>query len=81
MENLNIKKCKQKSKSFLDMNVDSEVQQPASLKTGVELPKIVLKKFIGDPLEWNQIRENYKAAIHQNTKYLGIECTKIFIFY
>ena len=53
------KKCKQKLKSFCDMKVDSETLHAApspnteNVKTEVELPKLVSKKFSEDPLEWN----------------------------
>ena len=76
---LKVKKGNQKLKSFLDMKVDSEAQQAAAspstenVKTVVELPKLVLKKFSGDPLESNQFRETYEAAIHQNTRMSNVQ--------
>ena len=71
---LKVKKCKQKLKSFLDMKVYSEAQQAAhsqnteDVKTGFELPKLVLKTFSRYPLEWNQFRETYEAVIYQNNR-------------
>ena len=38
------------------------------MEIGIKLPKLVLKKFSGDPLEWNQLRETYEGAIHQITR-------------
>ena len=49
-----LKKCKQKLKSFLDMKFDSKAQQAVpspnteNVKAGVELPKLLLKKFSGE---------------------------------
>ena len=74
-----VKKCKQKLKSFLNMKVDNEVQQATSssstenAKAGVDLPKLVLKKFSGDPLKWNPFRETYEAAINQNTRISNVQ--------
>ena len=56
------------------MKVDSETLHAApspnteNVKTEVELPKLVSKKFSEDPLEWNQFRGTYEAEIHQNTR-------------
>ena len=58
------------------MKVDSEAAlslSTESVKTGDELPELVLKKFSGDPLEWNQFRETYEAAIHQNTRISNVQ--------
>ena len=52
---LKVKKCKLKLKSFFNMKFDSKVQHTTpspnteNMKTGVELPKLVLKNFSGDP--------------------------------
>ena len=70
MENLfvfswRVKNCKQKLRSVLDIKVDSKAQhaasspKPENVKTWVELPKLVLKKFSVDPLEWNQLTFYY----------------------
>ena len=56
---LKVKKCKKKLKSFLDRKVDSEAHQAApspsteNVKAGDESPKLVLKKFSGNKLDWN----------------------------
>ena len=61
-----VKKGKQKLKSFLDMKFDSEAEHNAPLpntenvKIEVELPKLILKKFSRDTLEF---KETYEAAI------------------
>ena len=68
---LKVKKCRQKLKSFLNRNVDSDAApspSTESMKTRVELPKLVLEKFSRDPLEWNQFRKTYEASIHLNTR-------------
>ena len=38
----------------------------ANLKTEVKLPKFMLKKFTGDPLEWKRFQETYEAVVGQN---------------
>ena len=50
-------------------------QQPmtANPKTGVKLPKVILKKFTGDPLEWKTFQETYEAAIGQNESLSEVE--------
>ena len=42
---------------------------PSSSNKGVKLPKIVIKKFIGDPITWRQFEETFDATVNQN-KYL-----------
>ena len=70
---LKVKKCRQKLKSFLNMKVDREAVPSPRWKMEVELPKLDLKKFSGDPLEWNQFREIYEAAIPQDTRISNIQ--------
>ena len=42
--------------------------QRGSTKTGVKLPKIILKTFSRNPLEWKSLRERYEAAIDENNE-------------
>ena len=58
------------------METDSEAApspSTESMKMGVKSPKLVLKKFNGDPLERNQFRETYKATIHQNIRISNLQ--------
>ena len=56
-------------KDLLDTdNVD--VINIESTKTGVILPKSILKKFSGDLLEWKPFQEAYEAAIENNKQFL-----------
>ena len=58
------------------MKSDSEaVPSPSteSMKDESKPPKLVLKKFRGDLLEWNQFRETYEATIHQNIRISNLQ--------
>ena len=56
-----------KLKNFMQQKYVHEQQRmPVNLKTGVKLPKFMVKKFTGDPLEWKTFQETYEAAIEQN---------------
>ena len=69
------------------MKFDSKAQHTTpspnteNMKTGVELPKLVLKNFSGDPQEWDQFRETDEAAIHQNTRISNEQKFSYFINY
>ena len=45
----------------------------ANPKTGVKLPKFMLKKFTGNPLEWKTFQETNEAAIGQNESLSELE--------
>ena len=45
----------------------------ANPKTGVNLPKFMLKKFTGDLLGWKTFQETYEAAIGQNESLSEVE--------
>ena len=34
------------------------------MRDEVKLPKIVLRKIIGDPLDWKSFKETFEAAVH-----------------
>ena len=40
---------------------------------GVKLPKIVLRKFSGDPLDWKSFKEIFEAAVHSSDSISNIE--------
>ena len=42
-------------------------------KIGVKLPKIVMKKFFGEPVLWQQFQETFEATVHNNTSLSDIE--------
>ena len=42
-------------------------------KTGVKLPKIIIKKFSGDPVSWRQFEETFEATVDKNTNLSDIE--------
>jgi len=42
-------------------------------KTSVRLPRLEIKKFGGEPTEWQQFYETFNSAIHNNNKISDIE--------
>ena len=53
-----MKKLRMKLKNFMEQKyVHKEQRMTANPKTGVKLPKLMLKKFTGDPLEWKTFQE------------------------
>ena len=58
-------------------NIKSENPTPnhsfISSKVGVKLPKISIKKFIGDPTMWQQFHETFQAPVHQNESLSDVE--------
>ena len=40
---------------------------------GVKLPKIHIKKFSGEPTEWQQFLDTFSATVHRNTRISKIE--------
>ena len=64
---LKTRKLRMKLKNFMEQKYIYEQQlMTGNPKTGVKLPKVILKKFTGDPLEWKTFQETYEAAIEQN---------------
>ena len=45
----------------------------SKLKTGVKLPKLVMKTFSGDPLEWMTFKETFEATVDSNDNISDIE--------
>ena len=43
------------------------------MKPGVKLPKILIKKFYGDPTTWQYFYETFEATVHKNECLSGIE--------
>ena len=44
----------------------SETQQMHSPATRAKLPKLSLKKFTGNPIDWQSFYDSYSAAVHNN---------------
>ena len=54
-------KLRMKLKNFMKQKYVHEPQRmSANPKTGVKLPKFMLKKFTGDPLEWKRFKKHTK---------------------
>ena len=63
-----------KLKNFMEQKCIHEPQRmTANPKTGVKLPKFMLKKFTGNPLEWKTFQETNEAAIGQNESLSELE--------
>ena len=43
------------------------------VRTGVKLPKIVFKKFNGEPINWQQFSDTFDATVHKNETLSDIE--------
>jgi len=53
---------------------NSETTDPRNVvKTGVKLPKIFIKRYNGDPLQWQQFYDTFKATIMENTSLSKVE--------
>ena len=71
---LKTRKLRMKLKNFMEQKYIYEQQlMTANPKTGVKLPKGILKKFTGDPLEWKTFQETYEATIGQNESLSEVE--------
>ena len=68
--NMKLKKSKRKLQKFLEYHPDSsvpiEIRRDARRNDGVKLPKIVLRRFSGDPLDWKSFKETFEAALHSS---------------
>ncbi len=50
----------------LGTSVFSETQHIHPLPTKAKLPKLSLKKFTGNPIDWQSFYDSYTAAVHSN---------------
>ena len=75
--NMKLKKSKSKQQKFLEYHPESsvpiEIRRDARRNDGVKLPKIVLRKFGGDPLDWKSFKETFEAAVHSSDSISNIE--------
>ena len=75
--NMSLKKAKQKLQRFLEYHPEMtsaiEIRRDFKRNDGVKLPKITLKTFSGDPLDWNSFKETFEAAVHNNESITNIE--------
>ena len=80
MLNMSMKKAKRKLQKFLEYHPNTEETNTFTLqktnssnRDGVRLPKIVLKTFSGDPLEWKSFKETFEAAVDNNKNISNVE--------
>ena len=71
--NMKLKKSKRKLQKFLEHHPESsvpiEIRRDAKRNEGVKLPKIVLRKFIGDPLDCKSFKETFETAVYGIEKF------------
>ena len=75
--NIKLKKSKRKLQKPFEHHPESsvpiEIRRDARRNDGVKLPKIVLRKFSGDPLGWKSFKETFEAAVHGSDSISNIE--------
>ena len=75
--NMKLKKSKRNLQKLLGYHTESsvpiEIRRDGRRNDGVKLPKIVLRKFSGDPLDWKSFKETFKAAVHSSDSISNIE--------
>ena len=75
--NIKLKKSKRELQKFLEYHPGSsvpiEIRRDARRNDGVKLPKIVLRKFSGDPLDWKSFKETFEGAVHSSDIISNIE--------
>ena len=57
-------KIKRILKNDIDSRSEISVTTNASTHTGVKLPKLTIKRFSGDPLEWKTFVDSFNCSIH-----------------
>ena len=68
LEKIEIEAFLNKDKSFAAKSEMSKFETP-----GVKLPKLTVKTFKGEPTEWQQFEEMFKAAVDSNSSISNVE--------
>ena len=55
-----------KSKEVNNATVTRSVSESSTITSGVKVPKIFIKRFSGDPLQWQQFENTFDATITKN---------------
>ena len=75
--NMKLKIFKRKLQKYLEYHPESsapiETRRDARRNDRVKLPKTVLRKFRGDPLDWKSFKETFEAAVHTSGSISNIE--------
>ena len=75
--NMKLKKSKRKLQKLLGYHpassVPIEIRRDGRRNDGVKLPKIMLRKFSGDLLDWKSFKETFEAAAHSSDSISNIE--------
>ena len=74
---MKLKKSKRNLQKLLGYHTESsvpiEIRRDGRRNDGVKLPKIVLRKFSGDPLDWKSFKETFEAAVYSSDSISNIE--------
>ena len=72
--NLKVKRCKERLRVFLQKHSeDSLTTVSVSRETGVKLPKLTIKSFNGDPVNWKNFIESFEAAVDSKDSLSNVE--------
>ena len=76
-QNKNLRKAERKLQRLLEyhpeMTSPIEISRDFKRNDGSKLPKITLKTFSGDPLDWKSFKETFEAAEHNNESITNFE--------
>ena len=71
---MSVKTRQEKLRTYLQKQREETLSTTSnSSKTGVKLPKLVLKAFDGDALEWKPFIESFEAAVNVNDSLSAVE--------
>ena len=71
---LKIKRGKEQLRTFLQKhNEDTLTTVSVSRYTGVKLPKLTIKKFNGDPVNWKNFIQSFEAAVDSKESLSNVE--------
>ena len=68
-----IKKAENFLKKSNDRDTDSTVTTKSTTAHSVKLPKLFIKKFYGDPLQWQQFFDTFNAVVNDNDSISEVE--------
>ena len=75
--NMSLKKAKRELQRFLEYHPEMtdpiEICRDFKRNDGVKLPKITLKTFSGDHLDWKSFKETLETAVHNNESITNME--------
>lgn len=77
-----IKKCSPEESIFVSENKTYEFQERSSgTKSVIKLPKMEIRKFNGDPLNWKSFNDSFTAAVDKNPHLTDVEKMNYLVSY